>query len=100
MTDTDTKTYALSDLQAKVGAADYVPTDPHAPAGEVLGADFWDKAQVVMPGEHVKVSVSLRVDAEVYDWFRATGKGYLSRMNAVLKAYVATQSNRNPNPKP
>ena len=47
-----------------------------------------------MPGEHVKVGVSLRVDAEVYDWLRATGKGYLSRMNVVLKAYVATQSNK------
>ena len=100
MTETDTKTYSLSDLQAKVAAGDYVPTDPRAPVVEALGADFWDSAQVVMPGEHVKVGVSLRVDAEVYDWLRATGKGYLSRMNVVLKAYVATQSNKNPNPKP
>ena len=100
MTETDTKTYSLSDLQAKVATGDYVPTDPHATEGEALGADFWDRAQVVMPGEHVKVGVSLRVDAEVYDWFRATGKGYLSRMNAVLKAYVATQASKNPNPKP
>lgn len=100
MTESDTKTYSLSDLQAKVAAGDYVPTDPRAPVGEALGADFWDRAQVVMPGEHVKVGVSLRVDAEVYDWFKATGKGYLSRMNAVLKAYVATQASKNPNPKP
>jgi uncharacterized protein (DUF4415 family) len=34
-----------------------------------------------------KASISLRVDSEVLDWFKAQGRGYQSRMNAVLKAF-------------
>jgi uncharacterized protein (DUF4415 family) len=35
-----------------------------------------------------KRQVTLRLDTEVLDWFKSTGAGYQSRMNAVLKAYV------------
>jgi uncharacterized protein (DUF4415 family) len=35
-----------------------------------------------------KKSVHLRVDADVLEWFRAQGKGYLTRMNAVLRSYM------------
>ena len=38
-----------------------------------------------------KVSVHLRVDQDVLDWFRAQGKGHLTRMNAVLRAYFESQ---------
>jgi uncharacterized protein (DUF4415 family) len=34
-----------------------------------------------------KASISLRVDADVLDWYRAHGAGYQSRMNAVLRAF-------------
>ena len=34
-----------------------------------------------------KTSISLRVDAEVLEWFRAQGPGYQTRINAVLKAF-------------
>ncbi|MEG6503346.1 MULTISPECIES: BrnA antitoxin family protein [unclassified Desulfovibrio] len=34
--------------------------------------------------------ITLCIDADVQEWFRATGSGYQSRMNAVLKAYVQT----------
>ena len=34
-----------------------------------------------------KTSISLRVDAEVLEWFKAQGPGYQTRINAVLKAY-------------
>jgi len=34
-----------------------------------------------------KRSISLRVDAEVLEWFQAQGPGYQTRMNAVLKAF-------------
>jgi len=33
----------------------------------------------------------LRVDSDVLEWFRAQGKGHLTRMNAVLRSYVAAQ---------
>jgi uncharacterized protein (DUF4415 family) len=38
-----------------------------------------------------KRQVTLRIDADVLEWFRSRGKGYQSRMNAVLRAYVETQ---------
>jgi uncharacterized protein (DUF4415 family) len=34
-----------------------------------------------------KASISLRVDREVLDWFKAQGPGYQTRMNAVLRAF-------------
>jgi uncharacterized protein (DUF4415 family) len=35
-----------------------------------------------------KVLLSLRIDADVIDWFRQQGPGYQSRMNALLRAYM------------
>jgi uncharacterized DUF497 family protein len=34
-----------------------------------------------------KTSISLRVDADVLEWFRAQGPGYQTRINAVLRAF-------------
>jgi uncharacterized protein (DUF4415 family) len=38
-----------------------------------------------------KTAISIRVDTDVRDFFKAQGKGYQTRMNAVLRAYVAHQ---------
>jgi uncharacterized protein (DUF4415 family) len=35
-----------------------------------------------------KTLLSLRIDADVIDWFKAQGSGYQSRMNALLRAYM------------
>ena len=35
-----------------------------------------------------KTLLSLRIDADVLEWFRAQGRGYQSRMNALLKAFM------------
>lgn len=35
-----------------------------------------------------KTLLSLRVDSDVLEWFRAQGVGYQSRMNALLRAYM------------
>ncbi len=60
-------------------------TRANAPDGSELGEDFWKRALLVMPEK--KTSVHLRVDAEVFDWFKAQGKGHLTRMNAVLRSF-------------
>jgi uncharacterized protein (DUF4415 family) len=65
------------------------PTRADAPEAESLGAEFWKSARVVMPSG--KTSVHLRLDSDVVDWFKARGKCHLTRMNAVLRAYVDTQ---------
>jgi uncharacterized protein (DUF4415 family) len=61
--------------------------DPDA-APEVDAAWF-RSARVVMP--EPKQAVSLRLDREVMDWFKRQGKGYQTRINAVLRAYVNSQ---------
>jgi uncharacterized protein (DUF4415 family) len=64
-------------------------TSRDAPEAESLDADFWKNARVVMPAG--KTSVHLRLDSDVVEWFKANGKGHLTRMNAVLRAYVDSQ---------
>ena len=34
-----------------------------------------------------KASISLRLEADVLEWFKASGRGYQTRMNAVLRAF-------------
>ncbi len=34
-----------------------------------------------------KASISLRVDTDVLEWFKAQGPGYQTRINLVLRAY-------------
>lgn len=49
---------------------------------------FFETARLVMPAAGSKTAVSIRVDDDVLKWFKAQGKGHLSRMNAVLRAYM------------
>lgn len=46
----------------------------------------WDKAVLVVP--QPKQAVSLRIDRDVIDFFKSQGRGYQTRMNAVLRAYM------------
>jgi uncharacterized protein (DUF4415 family) len=67
-------------------------TSANAPEAESLGADFWASARVVVPSG--KTSVHLRLDNDILEWFKAHGRGHLTRMNAVLRAYVEAQSSK------
>lgn len=62
--------------------------DPNAPEGESLGAEFWSKAEV--RGPKSLRSVHLRLDPEVFEFFysESNGKGHLTRMQNILRAYV------------
>jgi len=58
-----------------------------------LDDPFFETARRLPPfslSKESKQQITLRLDADVLDWFRASGAGYQSRMNAVLKAYVQT----------
>jgi uncharacterized protein (DUF4415 family) len=46
----------------------------------------WMKAAAELP--YTKQQITLRLDAEVLDYFKHTGKRYQSRINAVLRSYV------------
>lgn len=52
----------------------------------------WARAELVIP--EPKQMISLRLDADVLDFFRAQGKGYQTRINAVLRAYMEAQAKR------
>ena len=45
----------------------------------------WSAAEAQSPAP--KKPVTLRVDADVLNWFKSLGKGYQTRMNAVLRIY-------------
>ncbi|MCQ2004526.1 BrnA antitoxin family protein [Rhizobium sp. NRK18] len=55
-----------------------------------LDEAFFRTAKLVEPTS--KKQVTMRIDANVLDWFKARGKGYQTRMNAVLKAFMESQS--------
>ena len=58
-----------------------------------LDDPFFETARRLQPSallKEAKQQITLRIDADVLEWFRASGSGYQSRMNAVLKAYVQT----------
>ena len=50
---------------------------------------FWQVASTPIPD--AKKQITLRIDSDVIDFFRGTGRKYQTRINAVLRAYVAAQ---------
>jgi uncharacterized protein (DUF4415 family) len=46
----------------------------------------WSRADVVLAAP--KSAISIRLDPDVLDFFKAGGKGYQSRINAVLRSYM------------
>jgi uncharacterized protein (DUF4415 family) len=52
----------------------------------------WTQARLVL--SEPKQSVHLRLEQEIIDFFKARGKGHISRMQAVLKAYVTAHRPR------
>ena len=53
-----------------------------------LDEAFFKKARVIMPDGTTKKTVTMRLDQDVFDWYKNQGKGHLTRMNAVLRAYM------------
>jgi uncharacterized protein (DUF4415 family) len=53
-----------------------------------LDEKFWKNAQLVEP-ENTQ-QITLRVKKSVLEAYKATGKGYQTRMNAVLESFART----------
>ena len=72
----------------RMKAAGELYHSPDAPEGPDLGPQFWAKARI--EGPRRTRSVHLKLDPEVFAYFVEItgGKGHLTRMQAVLKAYV------------
>ncbi len=56
------------------------------PDGHPTDEDFWKTAKVVMP--QPKETMTIRPDSDVLEWFRKQGRGYQTRINAILRSYV------------
>ena len=50
----------------------------------------WRRVSELIPAEN-KQQITLRLDADVIGFFRATGRRYQSRINAALREYVNAQ---------
>ncbi len=57
------------------------------------GSDKWTKPSELVPSEN-KQQITLRLDADVLNFFKGTGVRYQSRINAALREYV--KAHRNP----
>jgi uncharacterized protein (DUF4415 family) len=59
-----------------------------------LTAKFWTEAARGRFYKPIKTSTTVRIDADVLAWLRAQGKGYQSRINAILRREMlaATQN--------
>lgn len=66
-------------------AIDYSDIPRHS--GKVL----WTRPGALVPAEN-KQQVTLRLDADVLSFFKATGKRYQSRINAALREYVSAHA--------
>nr|WP_274521947.1 BrnA antitoxin family protein [Ectothiorhodospira lacustris] len=58
-----------------------------------LGDDFFLRAELRVP---VKQAVTIRLDADVLEWFKGQGAGYQTRINQLLRHYMQAQQNHPP----
>lgn len=50
----------------------------------------WEKTVVIgIPSP--KKDIHIRLDADIVDWFKSRGRGYQTRINAVLRAFVQSR---------
>ncbi len=84
-----TRTASLDEIRAMKARDEIRPTRSDAPEID-LPDGFWDDAIPQEP--KTKQPVTLRVDPDIIDFFKSQGsKGHLTRMHAVLRAYVDAQ---------
>jgi uncharacterized protein (DUF4415 family) len=50
-----------------------------------LTEDFWKNAELGRFYKPTKTSTTVRLDSDVLAWLRSQGKGYQSRINAILR---------------
>ena len=78
---------------AKVEATTEADIERHAreDGEEEWTPDMMRRAHMFRP---TKRSVTIRLDPDIVDFFEHGGRGYQSRINAVLRSYVDTQKRR------
>ena len=85
MISNDIKRASLGELREMKERGEIRRGDP-AIEDDRLPAEFWENAGLDHAPE--RKSVHLKLDPEVFDYFKSGGKGHLTRMQNVLAAYV------------
>lgn len=62
------------------------PVRPRTTEENAPQLSSWEDSPLDLP--EPKQAISLRVDRDVLEFFKSGGKGYQTRMNAVLRAYM------------
>lgn len=75
--------------EEKTGTVRYSPDRIAADPDDARETPDWTRAVKGLPPR--KEPIKLRIDADVIGWFRKTGKGYQTRMNNVLRAFVESR---------
>jgi len=78
-------TQSKTDWDRLASGAEGAPTDEH-PEAEVEHIVRGIVRRGLQPAPS-KASISLRIDQDVLEWFKAQGSGYQTRINSVLKAF-------------
>jgi uncharacterized protein (DUF4415 family) len=91
MADADTKRYSRSDIAVMKAKGEVRATPVDAPELK-LDEAFWERARIVESRPRRKASVHLRLDPATLDFYRAAGRGHLTRMANILRAYAESQA--------
>ena len=90
--------YTIDELRRLKGRTDWARLRAEEAEGiepelddEEIGIE-WSEARLVIP--EPKKAISLRLDVDVLNHFKAQGPGYQTRINAVLRAYKNAQRPR------
>lgn len=75
--------------QAKAMAGKRLEASIRADADDIREYPDWTKAITGVPAP--KDHINIRVDHDVLQWFRASGRGYQTLMNNVLRAFVQSR---------
>jgi uncharacterized protein (DUF4415 family) len=76
-----------AELQAELDALESM-RESEIDTTEMPPVTDWSKAVRGGLFRPIKRPLSLRLDADIIDWFQRQGQGYQTRMNAALREYV------------
>ena len=80
-------------LKAELDALESMP-ESEIDTAEMPPVTDWSEAVRGALFRPIKRPLSLRLDADIIEWFQRQGQGYQTRMNAALREYVERHRKR------
>ena len=80
-------------LQAELDALARMP-ESEIDTSDMPPVEDWSNAVRGALFRPIKRPLSLRIDADIIDWFQRQGSGYQTRMNTALREYVERHRKR------